>query len=215
MINAFDYKAIIFDFDGVIVDSIKVKGDAFCELYSEYSNEIRNEIKRYHNNNGGISRVDKIRYFETTLLKNKLSEKKVIEKCSQFSEIVSTKVAEAAGIPGALDFIKKYSGKIPCFLNSATPDIELKIILEKKGIHDYFSGVYGSSRSKEENLVAILDVLGITEREVIFFGDALTDYLAAKKVNVDFCAVTFTSSEGFKQVISSEKEKSISDFLSL
>ena len=37
-------KAIIFDFDGVLVESVNVKGDAFVALYENESKEIQKKV---------------------------------------------------------------------------------------------------------------------------------------------------------------------------
>ena len=48
--------AIIFDFDGVLVESVDVKTRAFCDMYSKYGEEIVEKVKEYHLSHGGISR---------------------------------------------------------------------------------------------------------------------------------------------------------------
>jgi beta-phosphoglucomutase-like phosphatase (HAD superfamily) len=59
-----ELQAIIFDFDGVLVESVDVKGDAFVALYKYETPEIREKVKRYHSEHGGISRFEKIRYYD-------------------------------------------------------------------------------------------------------------------------------------------------------
>ena len=54
-------KLFIFDFDGVIVDSVDIKTEAFGEIYSNYGSSITEKVKNYHIENGGLSRYEKIR----------------------------------------------------------------------------------------------------------------------------------------------------------
>lgn len=61
-------KAIFWDFDGVIADSVNVKTDAFYELYLPYGKEVAEKVKEYHLANGGVSRFKKFEYWETELL---------------------------------------------------------------------------------------------------------------------------------------------------
>ena len=56
-------KTIFWDFDGVIIDSMKIKGDGFIELFENYNLKQVRLLERYHYANGGISRFDKIKYF--------------------------------------------------------------------------------------------------------------------------------------------------------
>ena len=53
---------IIFDFDGVITDSVNIKKEAFAELYSKYGSRIQKKVVNHHLEHGGISRFDKIKY---------------------------------------------------------------------------------------------------------------------------------------------------------
>ena len=68
-------KSIIFDFDGVILDSVDVKGDSFFELFANKGKKIQKISKEYHYKNLGISRKVKIDY----ILKNILNKILLIE----------------------------------------------------------------------------------------------------------------------------------------
>ena len=52
-------KSIIFDFDGVILDSLEAKSEAFEELYADYGTSIVKKVRKYHLSNGGVSRQKK------------------------------------------------------------------------------------------------------------------------------------------------------------
>ena len=54
-------KAILFDFDGVIVDSVDIKTIAFKELFSAFPEHSR-EIERYHLDHLGVSRYQKFEW---------------------------------------------------------------------------------------------------------------------------------------------------------
>ena len=61
-------KAIIFDFDGVILDSVDVKTKAFKQMYSIYGDDVMRKVVDYHLLNGGISRYEKFKYFHENFL---------------------------------------------------------------------------------------------------------------------------------------------------
>ena len=52
-------KAIIFDFDGVIAESVNVKTEAFASLYEPYGKDVVNKVEQHHLANGGVSRFEK------------------------------------------------------------------------------------------------------------------------------------------------------------
>ena len=51
-----DKEILIFDFDGVICDSVNIKTQAFIELYKNYGSKIQEQVREYHLINSGISR---------------------------------------------------------------------------------------------------------------------------------------------------------------
>ena len=57
------YKTFIFDCDGVILNSNKIKTNSFRALLSTYDKCAVDEFIKYHKTNGGISRYEKIKYF--------------------------------------------------------------------------------------------------------------------------------------------------------
>ena len=55
-----EYDLIFWDFDGVIKDSVGVKGEAFKTLFADYGNKVQEKIYCHHIENGGMSRHQKI-----------------------------------------------------------------------------------------------------------------------------------------------------------
>ena len=88
MINS-KIKTIFWDFDGVILDSMKIKGDGFIELFKEYDEMYLNKLEQYHYDNGGVSRFEKIKYFFNEILQKDITEKEVIEFADKFAEIIN------------------------------------------------------------------------------------------------------------------------------
>ena len=64
-------KAIIFDFDGVIIDSVEIKDKAFGTIVKKNTKKIRDKFLKYHKKNLGLSRQVKFKFlFEKVLKKN-------------------------------------------------------------------------------------------------------------------------------------------------
>ena len=49
-------KTVLWDFDGVILDSMKVRDWGFREIFKNYDNKKVEQLIDYHNLNGGLSR---------------------------------------------------------------------------------------------------------------------------------------------------------------
>lgn len=181
-------KAIIYDFDGVICDSVNVKTDAFATMYAQYGSLIQQRVIDYHLVNGGVSRFEKFKYYQKELLgkADELSDAELKEMSDQFSSIALQKVIDALYIPGADTFLKKMMNKYKQYVCTGTPEKEINIILEKKNLSHLFTDVYGSPATKTTIIQNIKKKYGIASSEMVFLGDAMTDYKAALAENVPF-----------------------------
>lgn len=180
-------KCIMFDFDGVIAESVHVKTQAFYQMYLPYGEKIANTVRDYHLSHGGISRVEKFKYYEHNLLDKKHSDINIDNLCDEFSKLVLKKVIESpfvSGVMECLEFLKQK--EVPLWIISGTPQDELRYIVEKKGLRHFFEDVYGSPTTKTQWINKILKDRGYQPKECLFLGDATTDYDAAKETNLHF-----------------------------
>jgi beta-phosphoglucomutase-like phosphatase (HAD superfamily) len=70
---------IILDFDGVILESVSIKTEAFRSLFS-FAPEHVDRIVQFHKDNGGMSRFDKFWHIYNTILHDDLSEQQFDNK---------------------------------------------------------------------------------------------------------------------------------------
>lgn len=179
-------KNIIFDFDGVICESVDIKTDAFYEMYLKYGEDIASRVRKHHIDNGGMSRFEKFKYYETEFLKQELYDERLEKLSMQFSNLVKQKVIKAAYVKGALEFLKKKSHNYNCFIVSATPIDEMKEIAKEKKIDIFFKEIFGSPKDKVEWGKYIVNTYKLKTEETLFIGDAKSDYNAAKANNIHF-----------------------------
>tara|TARA_B110000116_G_C16763635_1_gene549718 strand:+ start:36 stop:737 length:702 start_codon:yes stop_codon:yes gene_type:complete len=183
-------KVLVFDFDGVLADSVEVKTEAFAQIYSEYGEDVINNVIDHHRENGGMSRFEKFKFYHKEFLNKVLSEKELIKMANKFSGLVVKKVIDSKEIPQASKFLKQqFNTEKVIAINSATPEEEIKTIVRSRSIDKYFSVVLGSPSSKEENLRSILKILKVDKDEAIFFGDASSDLEASELVEIDFIGI--------------------------
>ena len=184
-----EYKAFLFDFDGVLADSIEVKTSAFAKLFEHYGPAIVAKVVEHHRNNGGMTRVDKFHHYYQEFLGKQLDEAELQQLCNDFSRLVVDEVVSAPEILGAEDFLKKWHNSVKCFMVSATPDDEIKEIVKRRGIDIYFHEILGSSCSKSDNVNYLLNKYGFAPEQCLFFGDAESDYRAATASGVNFIGI--------------------------
>lgn len=185
IVSHFMFRLVILDFDGIILESVSVKTDAFRTLFS-FAPEHIEEIVDFHIKNGGMSRFDKFRYIYKNILKEDLTPSKFTELSEKFSNLVFDAVIDAPFVPGAMEFLERFYLSVPLYVVSATPEEELKDIIQKRGIAPYFRGIFGSPRKKTECIRDILSDTKTSAADVIFVGDAPNDLDAASAAHVRF-----------------------------
>lgn len=181
------WQAIIFDFDGVVVESGKIKTQAFADLYREYGEGIVAQVVQFHTQNGGMSRYRKFRHFQQHFLNRPpLTEAEEKQLDIRFSELVVEAVIAADPVPGAIELIRQQAGKIPLFVASGTPEIELKVIVERRGLTPYFTEVRGAPALKKTIIADILSTHALKPESVLMIGDAMADLEGAQANNTAF-----------------------------
>lgn len=180
-------KVVIFDFDGVIAESVDVKTQAFRKLFEGYPQYLE-AITQFHITNGGMSRYDKFRYIYKNILKEHLSEERFKELCRDFSNLVVEEVILVPFAEGVRELLDKCLGRYKMFIISGTPDKEINKIVRHRGLEKYFEDVFGSPNTKTNLIKKVLKNTAYNPKEVIFIGDSVNDLQAARNTDVRFIA---------------------------
>jgi phosphoglycolate phosphatase-like HAD superfamily hydrolase len=180
---------IFFDFDGVILDSVDVKTDAFVQLYSEFGDKIVNSVKRHHLENGGMSRYEKFSFYHKNFLGVELSEKEIDSLAEKFSSLVVQKVIDSDPIRGSLDFIDNYYTTYDMYIVSGTPQSEIREIAESLKLAKKMRGIFGSPEKKEAHVGEIIKANNYSRSACLFIGDARADHTAAVINEIKFMLI--------------------------
>ena len=82
------YETFIFDCDGVILNSNKIKTKAFYDTAKVFGDKSALALKDYHVLNGGISRYEKFRYLFNNILCRPVETKQIEKLLLNFSNEV-------------------------------------------------------------------------------------------------------------------------------
>ena len=187
-----DFKAgsaIFFDFDGVLINSTDIKTEAYRELFKAYGTEVVEKIIDYHQQHGGISRVEKIVHARKNFIDAPSDQEEIAKDVAMYSDLVMKKVITARWVPGAEDFVKRHYKKLPLFVISGTPEDELLEITKKRGMERYFVEILGSPTRKPKHVRTLVEKYRLNSARCFFIGDALTDYHTAKETGVPFIGI--------------------------
>jgi beta-phosphoglucomutase-like phosphatase (HAD superfamily) len=180
-------RAVVFDFDGVILESTNIKTEAFLELFADYP-EHQEAILQFHLNNLGISRYVKFRYVVEELMGRPYTSQDQDELGAAFSALVLEKVLCCPFVPGARETLQAMCGQLPVFVASGTPQAELEHIVAVRELRHYFVEVWGTPHKKAEILQDILARYGWRPQQVLMIGDGMSDYQAAVTAGTRFVA---------------------------
>lgn len=177
--------AIIFDFDGVIIESEGIKARAFARLFGGHPDLIE-QIVEFHLRHGGLSRYEKFEFIYRELLRQPLTAEKKAELGRQFSSIIFREVVNCPFVPGALEFLEKYHSRCRLFLVSATPEEEVRKIVRERKLDSYFVEVHGSPVKKAVHNQMLLGKYGLKKERTVYVGDSIDDWEGANEAGISF-----------------------------
>tara|TARA_Y100001970_G_C14221031_1_gene852674 strand:+ start:1854 stop:2486 length:633 start_codon:yes stop_codon:yes gene_type:complete len=178
-------KTIIFDFDGVIIDSSSIKADAFNKLFSRYGKSIGIKARNYHIENEGIPRIEKFNYINKYLL-NSIKKHSLDELNKKYSKIVLDKILKKNLSYGFKKFLNKFNQEINFYISSSAPGNELNYIIKNKKINNFFKVISGYPPKKNIQIKKILINDKLNTKNVYYVGDTEHDYKISKKLNLNF-----------------------------
>lgn len=178
---------ILWDFDGVILDSMKVRDWGFREVLSHYPKSSVNQLIDYHQKNGGLSRYVKFRYFYEEILNKEISEQKVLNYAEKFSVLMKQKLSDKNNlIQDSLDFIKHEFKNYNFHIVSGSDQTELRFLCNELGIAEFFLTIEGSPTPKKELIENLMEARKYNPSETLLVGDSINDFEAAESNQILF-----------------------------
>ncbi len=180
---------LVFDCDGVILDSVPVKTRAFARLAEPFGPEARDRFVMYHTVHGGVSRYKKFEWFFREVLEREISEEESAQWGRLFAQYALDEVRRCPLIPGVRDVLETWSGRLPLYVCSGAPEEELLLVLRERQLDAYFAGIHGSPPAKAQVLERIIRDAGVEAENTLMVGDAVTDRDAAEHAGALFYGV--------------------------
>lgn len=183
------YQTVVFDCDGVVLNSNKVKTDAFFQAALPYGGELARELVRYHVENGGISRYVKFKHFLDDIVPSGSNGPGLEVLLASYAEHVKSGLMECEVATG-LQKLRQASGNARWLVASGGDQQELRNVFAARGLDEMFNGgIFGSPDSKDDILAREL-----AEEEqsafTLFVGDSRYDHVVSQKFGLDFLFVS-------------------------
>lgn len=186
-----DYATFIFDCDGVVLDSNKIKTEAFYKVTLPYGEAAANAMIDYHVANGGVSRYKKFDYFVEKILPSYPEIKKPLQK--DLLENYANHVAEglfSCDLASNLAKLRQVTCDSRWLIVSGGDQAELRDVFARRGIAEMFDGgIFGSPDAKKEILGREISS-GNVLLPALFLGDSKYDYQVATLAGLDFLFIS-------------------------
>jgi phosphoglycolate phosphatase-like HAD superfamily hydrolase len=187
MLPISQYKTILFDCDGVVLNSNFLKIEAYRLTALEFgaSEEDAMRLVNHHIEFTGISRNIKFAYFLENILKKSVDESSMNHLLKQLN-IEVERLLENCDIAEGLEKLREKTKLAHWMIVSGGDQEEIIRLFSRKSLLKYFDvGIFGSPDSKEE-IVARELKKSTGQAPALFIGDSKYDYQVAKKNNLDF-----------------------------
>lgn len=187
--NFANLKVIVFDFDGTLIDSQKMKLESFYDLFppDHLHQCVVSEVL--------CAMPEESRYIilsailDRTGCAGSLLEEKVKRLAQEYDRLVMTRLEKCREMPGATSLLIAASEAFNLYLSSNTPQQSLEAIVRQKCLLQYFKGISGYPQKKDNTLLNILKREKIRPEQLMVVGDGLSDQQSADKAGCSYYAV--------------------------
>lgn len=181
------YRTLVFDCDGVILDSNGVKTEAFRIAATPYGVEAAQALVDYHVARGGISRYVKFRHFLDVIVPGR-DGPSYDALLQAYANAVASGLACCAVADG-LSVLRAQTSVARWLIVSGGDQKELHRIFATRGLDTLFdAGIFGSPDDKD-TILARESAAGTITWPALFLGDSHLDYMAATRAGLDFVFV--------------------------
>lgn len=182
-----EYKTLVFDCDGVVLNSNQLKIQAYFDVAIKFgANEIQAQaLVDHHVKLGGISRYPKFEYFLREIMQQPVTEEAMQDLLTSFTAEVKRLLTDCEISP-YLTHVRNASPDAKWMIISGGDQAELQEIFKQRGIDKLFdAGIFGSPDNKDTILAREVG-LGHIMLPALFIGDSRYDHQASTNAGLDF-----------------------------
>lgn len=181
------YKSIVFDCDGVVLNSNVVKTSAYYRTAKNLgaTDAQAQALVDYHVNLGGISRYHKFDYYLREILVQPVTEDGIQALLDEFSRELEVGLMECQMADGLFE-LRKATPNAKWMVLSGGDQQEIRDLFAKRNIAYLFDGGLFGSPDYKDQVLAREKTEGNLTLPALFIGDSKYDYEAASGAGLDF-----------------------------
>jgi len=182
-----EYKTLVFDCDGVVLNSNQLKIQAYYDVAIKFgANKSQAQaLVDHHVKLGGISRYPKFEYFLREIMQQAVTEQAMQDLLESFTVEVKRLLTDCEISPYLAD-LRNNNMYAKWMIISGGDQLELRDIFQQRGIDKLFGGgIFGSPDNKDAILARELEAGNIVQ-PALFIGDSRYDHQASTNAGLDF-----------------------------
>ncbi|MCT2385875.1 HAD family hydrolase [Erwinia pyrifoliae] len=183
------FSHIVFDMDGVLIDSNHMKIDAARQVIHSIFPEAADAFADHFRRNFGQTRQAHFSWaYENLLAKEGFSASIINRLVEKYGKIVAENYPGCAVTDGTSALLAQVSR--PCYVLTGSDQSEARELLCSHHLDTRFNDILGGPINKSENLDFIINTYGINPAESVLIGDAFHDFEVASHFGFSFILVT-------------------------
>lgn len=187
MLKIHEYKTIVFDCDGVVLNSNKTKVQAYYAVAKKMggTDAQAQALVDHHIAKGSFPRNGKIEYYLNHIVKQTITPELMQQYMHAFDEYLDTALMECEVAPGLLE-LKSATPQARWMLLSGGDQAELRRVFPRRHLANLFeAGIFGGPDQKEQ-VLAREKLNENIAMPALFVGDSKYDHQAAIGAGLDF-----------------------------
>jgi phosphoglycolate phosphatase-like HAD superfamily hydrolase len=187
VLNINEYKTIVFDCDGVVLNSNKTKVEAYFAVAKKMggSDAEAQALVDHHIAKGSFPRNGKIEFYLEHIVKQPISDALMQQYMHAFDEYLDSALMQCEVAPKLLE-LKAATPQARWMLLSGGDQAELRRVFPRRNLaHLFEAGIFGGPDQKDF-VLAREKANGNIQMPALFVGDSKYDHQAATGAGLDF-----------------------------
>jgi phosphoglycolate phosphatase-like HAD superfamily hydrolase len=187
ILNIEQYKSIVFDCDGVLLNSNVIKTEAYFRASKNLgaTDAQAQALVDYHVRLGGISRYHKFDYYLREVTQQPATKEAIQALLDEFGRELEVGLMQCE-VASGLEALRTATPDAVWFILSGGDQQELRTLFTKRELaHLFDGGIFGSPDDKDE-VLARKKANGQLQFPALFIGDSKYDHEASTNAGLDF-----------------------------
>lgn len=187
LLDITEYKTIVFDCDGVLLNSNKTKVETYFNVAKRMggTDEQAQAFVDYHIEQGSFPRNGKIKYYLANIVKQAETPELTKQYLQAFDDILD-KALMTCELASGIDELKTKTKGARWMVLSGGDQVGLREIFKRRNLTQYFEcGIFGGPDTKDTVLAREIASENI-QFPALFVGDSKYDHQASTGAGLDF-----------------------------